>query len=230
MITEPKKETITDTTTEITQTVTHATAYTEHEQKIIEGWSSKKQTSVFQYEVDKTQTAANKTTITSKFTNQDLSAKEKRALAEAILFKISGTSSEKFAILSLANVLTGVIPDVENIDDVADKMTAIQQVLLELNPTDPFEGMIVSQMIVLNHQAMDYMARALHAEYAKNQDRYINNATKLMRLWNEKLESLNKHRRKGEQRVVVQHVNVNDGGQAIVGGSINQGGGDHIKK
>jgi hypothetical protein len=31
------------------------------------------------------------------------------------------------------------------------------------------------------------------------------------------IETLMKYRRKGEQRVVVQHVNVNDGGKAIVG-------------
>ena len=33
-------------------------------------------------------------------------------------------------------------------------------------------------------------------------------------------EALARYRRKGEQKVVVQHVNVNDGGKAIVGNMI----------
>ena len=33
----------------------------------------------------------------------------------------------------------------------------------------------------------------------------------------QQLEALDKHRRRGQQTVVVEHVHVNDGGQAIVG-------------
>jgi len=35
------------------------------------------------------------------------------------------------------------------------------------------------------------------------------------------VEALDKHRRKGQQTVVVEHMHVNDGGQAIVGGVSN---------
>lgn len=49
-------------------------------------------------------------------------------------------------------------------------------------------------------------------------------ATKLLRLHNETVEAINKYRRGGEQRVVVQHVQVNEGGKAIVGGVLNGGG------
>ena len=45
-------------------------------------------------------------------------------------------------------------------------------------------------------------------------------AIKLLRLHNETTEALARYRRKGEQKVVVQHVNVNDGGKAIVGNMI----------
>ena len=57
-------------------------------------------------------------------------------------------------------------------------------------------------------------------------DLNINRSTKLMRLYNETFETLNRYRRKGKQKIVVQHVNVNSGGQAIVGSEIkNQGEG-----
>ena len=40
---------------------------------------------------------------------------------------------------------------------------------------------------------------------------------KLCRTYSAQMEALRKHRNGGKQTVVVQHVNVNDGGQAIVG-------------
>ena len=40
---------------------------------------------------------------------------------------------------------------------------------------------------------------------------------KLADICTEQVEALDKHRRKGQQTVVVEHVHVNDGGQAIVG-------------
>ncbi len=48
-------------------------------------------------------------------------------------------------------------------------------------------------------------------------DSFINRSTKLTRLYNETVDTLSRYRRKGEQKVVVQHVNVNQGGQAMVG-------------
>jgi hypothetical protein len=45
-----------------------------------------------------------------------------------------------------------------------------------------------------------------------------------LRLHNETVEALNRHRRKGTQNVVVQHINVSDGGKAVVGGVFEGGG------
>ena len=45
----------------------------------------------------------------------------------------------------------------------------------------------------------------------------LKHAHKLMSLYAKQLETLNKHRGKGQQKVTVEHVNVQAGGQAIVG-------------
>jgi hypothetical protein len=45
----------------------------------------------------------------------------------------------------------------------------------------------------------------------------INRSTKLMRTFTAQLDTLQKYRNKGQQTIQVQHVTVNDGGQAIVG-------------
>lgn len=45
----------------------------------------------------------------------------------------------------------------------------------------------------------------------------IQGYTKLARTYTAQVEALRKHRNGGKQTVTVQHVNVSDGGQAIVG-------------
>jgi hypothetical protein len=64
----------------------------------------------------------------------------------------------------------------------------------------------------------------------EGKDASLLRATRLMRLFNEQLEAMAKLKGKtGQQKVTVEHVHVNAGGQAIVGavtaGKGNQGGG-----
>src|SRR5262245_51376722 len=53
----------------------------------------------------------------------------------------------------------------------------------------------------------------------------LNQANKLSRTYATLVESLNRHRGKGQQKVTVEHVHVHDGGHAIVGNVEGQGGG-----
>ena len=64
------------------------------------------------------------------------------------------------------------------------------------------------------------MAKNLTVEGVNNN---INRLTKLMRTFTAQVEALNKYRSKGQQKITVQHVNVENGGQAIVG-DVTQGG------
>ena len=103
---------------------------------------------------------------------------------------------------------------------------SILDTLHSLKPCDEIEGMIVTRLISLNF----LISKSLNLSVIENQslegqEIYTNRSSKLMRLFNETLESLMKYRRKGEQKVIVQHVNVNDGGRAIVGNFDANGGG-----
>jgi len=53
----------------------------------------------------------------------------------------------------------------------------------------------------------------------------LSQANKLSRTYATLLESLNRHRGKGQQKVTVEHVHVHSGGQAIVGNVETSGGG-----
>ena len=98
-----------------------------------------------------------------------------------------------------------------------DNYTAIISAMQALKPQDEIEGMLVSRLIALHFQSMKSLSCSGATQSEQEVDIYINRATKLSRLYNETLEALMRYRRKGEQKVVVQHVNVNDGGKAIVG-------------
>lgn len=93
----------------------------------------------------------------------------------------------------------------------------------EFKPQDAFEGMLASQMNITYIQALDCMrTAAVNKEYSKVYARLQNQGIKLMRLYNYQLETLDKHRRKGKQKMTVEHVHVHEGGQAIVG-NVTQG-------
>ena len=73
---------------------------------------------------------------------------------------------------------------------------------------------------------MEYLGRTNNeGQTPQGIDTNVNRSTKLFRLYNETLETLMRYRRKGEQRGIVQHVNVENGGKAIVGGNVIAGGG-----
>jgi hypothetical protein len=67
---------------------------------------------------------------------------------------------------------------------------------------------------------MQYLSRVEKSDMMCQIEFNMKCAIKLLRLHNETTEALARYRRKGEQKVVVQHVNVNDDGKAIVGNMI----------
>lgn len=103
------------------------------------------------------------------------------------------------------------------------RVTAMAQVG-ELQPASAIEAMLATQMVGTHKGAMLFLANATKPEAdASVRDRNVVRATRLMSLFTEQLEAMAKLKGKGtHQRVVVEHVHVAAGGQAIVG-AVNQG-------
>jgi hypothetical protein len=84
--------------------------------------------------------------------------------------------------------------------------------------------MLAAQMVATHETAMDCFRRAqLPNQTFEGRRMNLEFATKLMRSYAALVETLDKHRGKGQQVVRVEHVTVNAGGQAIVG-AVSQGG------
>lgn len=106
----------------------------------------------------------------------------------------------------------------------AQSFNIILESLAESAPKDVVEAKLCVQATALYSQGMTYLSRAENSEMICHIEFCTKTAMKLLRLHNETIEALSKYRRGGEQRVVVQHVQVNDGGKAIVGGVLERGG------
>ena len=111
-------------------------------------------------------------------------------------------------------------------DELLQKVNASHSVFTGMKPKDSIEAMMITQMIALHEMALLASERALLTEQPDEfVEQNVNRATKLCRSYASLVESFNKYRTKGQQKITVQHVNVNDGGQAVIG-DINQGGGN----
>jgi len=103
-------------------------------------------------------------------------------------------------------------------------INSVLHVLSDFEPQDSIEAKLCLQAHSLYSQGMEYLGRASTANNPTSSQMFMNFALKLLRLNNETVEALSKYRRNGEQKVTIQHVNVEHGAQCIVG-NVQTGGG-----
>ena len=86
-----------------------------------------------------------------------------------------------------------------------------------IKPKDSVETMLAAQMAAIYNATMTFARRLAHVDNIKQQDSAQNALNKLARTFAAQVAALKNYRSKGEQRVLVEHVHVHAGGQAIVG-------------
>lgn len=111
--------------------------------------------------------------------------------------------------------------------------------LAELRPQTLLESLLAVQMVGVFQAGTKLLASGLAGEQSLEQAEWrMRSATRLMRLYTEQVEAMVKLRGKStEQKVIVEHVHVYQGGQAIVGavqpprsGRRGMGAGDGVEK
>ncbi len=85
------------------------------------------------------------------------------------------------------------------------------------------EAMLAAQMAAVHNATMTFARRLNHVENIPQQDSAERAFNKLARTFAAQVEALKRYRTGGEQKVTVEHVTVNKGGQAIVG-TVTHGG------
>jgi hypothetical protein len=77
--------------------------------------------------------------------------------------------------------------------------------------------MLAAQMAAVHNATMTFARRLVHVDNIPQQDSAERAFNKLARTFVSQVEALKRYRTGGEQTVRVEHVTVNEGGQAIVG-------------
>jgi hypothetical protein len=121
---------------------------------------------------------------------------------------------------------------VKNSDEatIEQQLAATSAALVGISPRDELESMLAAQLIAGHNATMECYRRAMLGEQTfEGRRENLNQANKLSRTYATLLEALNRHRGKGQQKVIVEHVHVHAGGQAVVGMVETPGGGIHKK-
>ncbi len=79
------------------------------------------------------------------------------------------------------------------------------------------EKMLVHQLVTLHQATMDHLALTSSREDATSQAKRLHAAARCQSIYQQGLLTLKKLRQNGNQRILVQYVNVSEGSQAVIG-------------
>jgi len=126
------------------------------------------------------------------------------------------------------SVFNGFLQQLVNASALGREPTAAEvnfalKTVMAIGPRDAVEAMLAAQMVAVHQATMTFARRLNHVEVIVQQDSAAKAFTKLSRTFTAQIEALRRYRTGGEQKVTVEHVTVNEGGQAIVG-NVSHGG------
>ena len=125
--------------------------------------------------------------------------------------------------VALLNLVTKALPvSQEKIEAVSHVGSAVMAGVVDMNPTHPIEGVLISQLVVANEAALSLYRRAWAcnpADYFEAHAKYLQLADKASRTVALLTERLDQHRGRGQQQITVKHVTVN-ADQAVVADQI----------
>src|SRR5215211_8180245 len=138
-----------------------------------------------------------------------------------LLMEALGTASMDF-VNPFVNQLASVASPGQEPDE--DGLNFMLAVIDGIQPKDEIEAMLAGQMAATHLGTMAMARRLNQSDNILHRDSAERAFNKLARTFTTQMEALKRYRTGGQQRVVVEHVTVNAGGQAIVG-SVEAGGG-----
>ena len=122
--------------------------------------------------------------------------------------------------LELLNQVSGTLwlPDQLSEDEKRERMRSAIAMLEGIKPQGEIEGLLATQMVATHSASMECLRRAMvPGQSFEGRDMNLKHAAKLLALYTRQVEVLDKHRGKGQQKMTIEHINVEPGGQAIVG-------------
>ena len=137
-----------------------------------------------------------------------------RKLGTRLLYEAIGTTDDAFFEGLVSQMIEATMrcgePDPKALNFMLSVVKGIE-------PRDQLEAMLAAQMAAVHSAALKAARTLANSTIIAQQDSAQRTLNKLMRTFATQMEALKRYRSTGEQKVTVQHVTVNDGGQAVVG-------------
>lgn len=135
-------------------------------------------------------------------------------LGTSLLMEAIGTADHDF-LVAFIKQLASASSGKDRVDEEA--LNFMLAVVKGIEPQDQIETMLAAQMAAVHSAVMTFTRRLARVETLAQQDSAERTLNKLARTYAAQMEALKRYRTGGEQKVTVEHVTVNEGGQAIVG-------------
>lgn len=131
------------------------------------------------------------------------------------LYKESLGSVDSDFIVGFTNQLINT--DAQGSEPKESEINYLLSMVRGIEPRDHLETMLAMQMAAIHNATMTFARRLATVETIPQQDSAERALNKLARTFTTQIEALKRYRSNGEQKVTVQHVTVNEGGQAVIG-------------
>lgn len=144
----------------------------------------------------------------------------RQEVALAVVMKALGITDQRLYASMISQITNALSRGQEA--EVAELNAAIALVA-GIEPRDHLEAMLAFQMATVHVLSLRHTRSLVTADRVDLLDLHERIVNKLMRTFTSQMEALRKHRNGGNQKVVVEHVYVGEGGQAIIG-NVTHGG------
>lgn len=147
----------------------------------------------------------------------------------ALLENIGCKNYQMEMVEHTAAALSEVLPTKANkIPNESSKLAKAAVMIKAFDPVNPLEAMLATQMGAIHTLVLTEAKRASHAKHLDSLKQHTNQATKLSRLFLEQVAAYERLKGKGQQKIIVEKVTVEAGGQAAIGVYEPRGG--NVKK
>lgn len=142
------------------------------------------------------------------------------------VFEATGFNDFMAGFTLIVNTASALVSKDAPLEEIANKCNMFGRMMASFQPRDAIEGMLISQALATQERAMKLLHSAAAHEYVDAAQKLYNTSSKLLARSQAALQQLASYRRAGQQRCVVEHVHVGNGGRAAFGHfESHQGGG-----
>ena len=131
-----------------------------------------------------------------------------------LLYNSLATTSREFAN-GILSQLGNICPEGDGMS--LDGLNFALAVIDGVKPQDQLETLLAAQMAAVHCATMKMARRLAKAENILQRDHAELSLNRFARTFTTQMEALKKYRTGGQQTVKVEHVHVNEGGQAVIG-------------